>query len=227
MDRDGDNRHLTIARTTKEDGNKIAILVDGCVDRDASVAEVIGTGIVFELLSVRETASGDQEILVRISAPDEIRIERHERLEAPTRAERLENFGAVELNDFVDENASIEDLEDWIINRKKALAGRDKYIRDLREQQRKAHNAGHHHANNRGHLRYTMLAEETNIAVAQREEINLSIEAADVILKRKRRERSEVTSRTFHAEFVRLAKEKLDRAMFEELSQKAAAAART
>jgi hypothetical protein len=217
--------HLVLRRTTVPGVNSLVLMLADHVDRGAAVGDVLGSGIVVEMLDVELTADGVPKVHVGIRAPETVRIERQEAFTAP------QPLGvAVGPVTFAHEVADVDALDDdelerHMAARRNAVLDREDAIRRLREEIAKGESRGYHHRNNDSHVRWRTLRNELLVHQQQRDRLSAVIADLKAALAARRRTRSVKQAREFYQAFFDVARSSLDADTLERLTSQAREAA--
>jgi sRNA-binding carbon storage regulator CsrA len=213
--------HLVLRRTTSPGVNSFVLLLADHVDRRAAVGDVLGGGIVVEMLDVEATQEGSPKVHIGIRAPEAIRIERQESFTAaqePGGSGRPVRFtGEAPAIDTLDEDA----LEQHLAARRDEVLAREDAIRRLREEIGKGEARGYHHRNNDSHLRWRALKNDLLAQQQQRDRLTAVVADLKSALAARRRTRSAAQAREFYQAFFAVARLTLDPDTLERLTAKA------
>lgn len=206
-DEEGGRGGLVLQRSDREGANKIALMIGEGVDWGTPVGEVLGKGVLIEVLEIEDGLEDDDPVVhLRVTATDAIRIEREERLTAVDVEARRSSDSEWDPPAGDPLQMTLPDLEGWLLERRRELVDSDAKIRDLRDEMRKAHSRGYHYRNNPHHATFELLKNEVQHRSDARERLKMLMAAASERVKALRRERTDANMRDYEGQFYRAAK---------------------
>jgi hypothetical protein len=198
---------LVLQRTDREGANKVALLLAEDVDWGSPAGEVLGAGILIEVLEIEEALDADDPVVhLRVRANDAVRIEREERLSAVDVA--AQRSWRTECDPPAGDplRMTLGDLERWLLERRRELVESDARIRELKEQLRKAHARGYQYRDHPQHATFELLKNEAQHRSDARERLKVLIQTATERVKALRRARTDENQRDYESRFYRAAK---------------------
>ena len=198
---------LVLQRSDRDGKNKVALLLAEDVDWGSPVGEVLGAGILLEVLEIADGLDTDDPVVhVRVTANAGIRIEREERLTAVRGAGRSSCARECDAPAGDPLQMNLGDLECWLLARRRELVESDATIRALKEELRKAHARGYQYRDHPQHATFELLKHEAQHRSDARERLKVLMQTATERVKALRRARTDENQRDYESRFYRAAK---------------------
>jgi hypothetical protein len=202
-----DEGGLVLQRSDLEGENKIAVMIAEDVDWATPVGQVLGAGMLIEVLAIEDGLDADGAVVhLRLKANDGIRIEREERLTVVDGNGWGSGAAQSEGSTGDPMQMKLGELEQWLLERRGELVESDAQIRALKEKLRKAHSRGYQYRTHPQHATFELLKNEMKHRADARERLKVLMSAGNERLKALRRDRASESMRDYESRFYRAAK---------------------